>query len=393
MARTLLDLDLLIVGGGVAGLWTLNRAVQAGYNAVLLEKGALGQGQSVHSQGIIHSGTKYALKGALTRAASAIAGMPARWSQCLKGEGELDLTGVRVASDATYLWSQGSLGARMTSFFASKALRGRVSDVAPADRPQIFRTKAFTGALYRVAEPVLDVPSLIATLAAPVAHRIRQLDSATLDYSFGADGIATITLPNADFAIRPTRIVLAAGEGFPAMALRLGLDRPVMQRRPLHMVAVEHTGAQPVFGHCIGTAPTPLVTVTTHPGASGRAVWYLGGGLAESGVAGEPAEQIATAQALLAQLLPGTVLKDPTWSTLRIDRAEPATGTLTRPDSGYAQAVGTVIAAWPTKLALAPDLADQILALLPPPRAGASDLTALTSLPAPPVARPYWESQ
>ena len=30
------DLDLIIIGGGVAGLWTLNHLNALGYNAVLL---------------------------------------------------------------------------------------------------------------------------------------------------------------------------------------------------------------------------------------------------------------------------------------------------------------------------------------------------------------------
>lgn len=38
--------DLLIVGGGIVGLWCAARAVEAGLNTVLLEKGRLGQGAS-----------------------------------------------------------------------------------------------------------------------------------------------------------------------------------------------------------------------------------------------------------------------------------------------------------------------------------------------------------
>ncbi len=52
--------DLVIIGGGVAGLWTLNRLRNAGLNAILLENSSLGGGQTMHSQGIIHSGAKYA---------------------------------------------------------------------------------------------------------------------------------------------------------------------------------------------------------------------------------------------------------------------------------------------------------------------------------------------
>ena len=40
------DVDALIIGGGIAGLWTLRRLRDEGYNAVLLEDEVLGAGQT-----------------------------------------------------------------------------------------------------------------------------------------------------------------------------------------------------------------------------------------------------------------------------------------------------------------------------------------------------------
>ena len=76
-----LSTDVLIVGGGVAGLWLNARLRRLGYSTLLVDKGVLGGGQSVKSQGIIHGGTKYALSGALTGASEAIADMPRRYRQ------------------------------------------------------------------------------------------------------------------------------------------------------------------------------------------------------------------------------------------------------------------------------------------------------------------------
>src|SRR5690606_11380471 len=42
---SLMHQDLVIFGGGVAGLWLLNRAREAGYSALLFEREALGAGQ------------------------------------------------------------------------------------------------------------------------------------------------------------------------------------------------------------------------------------------------------------------------------------------------------------------------------------------------------------
>ena len=63
-----LSTDVLIVGGGIAGLWLHARLRQLGYASLLVENASLGGGQSVKSQGIIHGGAKYALHGALTGA-------------------------------------------------------------------------------------------------------------------------------------------------------------------------------------------------------------------------------------------------------------------------------------------------------------------------------------
>ena len=93
------DVDVLIFGGGIAGLWTLARLQQAGYKAVLLESQALGVGQTRYAQGIIHGGTKYALTGKLTASSEAVADMPSRWRACYEGHGEIDLTAAELLSD------------------------------------------------------------------------------------------------------------------------------------------------------------------------------------------------------------------------------------------------------------------------------------------------------
>jgi glycerol-3-phosphate dehydrogenase len=97
---SVISTDVLIVGAGVAGLWLNARLRRQGFSTVLVESASLGGGQSVKSQGIIHGGAKYALHGALTGASEAIADMPRRWREALAGNGELDLSGVRLLSEA-----------------------------------------------------------------------------------------------------------------------------------------------------------------------------------------------------------------------------------------------------------------------------------------------------
>ena len=115
MKKTL-NTDIVIIGGGIAGLWLLNRLRQKNYSVILLESEALGAGQTGLSQGIIHGGMKYALQGKITSATEAIADMPTVWKQCLAGTGEIDLTKVPILSKQQYLWSHGTLTGMLAGF-------------------------------------------------------------------------------------------------------------------------------------------------------------------------------------------------------------------------------------------------------------------------------------
>jgi glycerol-3-phosphate dehydrogenase len=384
-----LSTDVLIVGAGVAGLWLNARLRRLGYSTVLVENAALGGGQSVKSQGIIHGGAKYALHGALTGASEAIADMPRRWREALAGDGELDLRGVRLLSEAHYLWSPGTLAGNLTSFFASKAVRGRVDQVKGEQLPPALQDPAFKGKVYRLAELVVDVPSLIARLAELAGDGL--LAAERIEPLRGAEG-QLLGLRIDDREVLAQRIVLSAGAGTQALLAALGLEQPAMQRRPLHMVVAKGPGLKPLYAHCLGGGPKPRMTVTTHPAADGQWVWYIGGDIAESdGVAREPAAQIAVAKKELGQLLPWIDLATVQWATLRVDRAEPAQSGLVRPDNAFLADQQNLLVGWPTKLALAPDFADRVLAALQRDGIQPTEHPPLGALPRPPVAAALWE--
>src|SRR5207237_9669501 len=88
--------DIVIFGGGAAGLWLLDELVRDGYAVLLLEAHALGNGQTIASQGIIHGGLKYSLDGLLSDSAAAIRDMPQIWRDALAGRRPPDLRGTRI---------------------------------------------------------------------------------------------------------------------------------------------------------------------------------------------------------------------------------------------------------------------------------------------------------
>ncbi len=392
MSHAHLQPDIAIIGGGIAGLWLLNRLRNQGYSAVLFEHKALGSDQTVASQGMIHGGIKYALGGSLSGGSEAIADMPDRWRACLRGEGEVDLRAVNVLSESFYLWSEGGLVSRMSSFFASKALRGRVDKINPGEGPAVFRDPAFSGQLYRLVDLVLDAPSLVATLADNHRDAIFHIDwqQAALE---SREGSAQIRLPNC--TVQPRQLLLTAGAGNEALLQQLGEDSPAMQRRPLQQVLVKHQYNESLYAHCTGTNPSPRLTVSSHRTEAGEPVWYLGGDLATEGTDDAPEVLIAKARQELQALFHWVDFGDSEWTTIRLDRAEPKQKGLLKPDQAFvggSKNNSNLLTAWPTKLTLCPDLGDQVVKQLSDLQPGpAPDLSLLAPLGKPPIAPPPWE--
>lgn len=387
-----ITLDTVIIGGGIAGLWLLDRLRQSGYQVALFSPTPLGCGQTVASQGMIHGGVKYTLAGTLSGASEAIADMPAHWRACLRGQGDVDLRQTRVLSEHFYMWSSSAMG-RLTSFFASKALRGRVEKVSAAERPELFRHPQFKGSLYKLVDMVLDVPSLVSNLAennrghifslGPQDRLTREADRALLRL---ADGTA----------IRARHLVLTAGRGNAQCLQMLDCHRPEQQLRPLRQLVVRHAYPYAFYGHCLGADKTPRLTISSHPGADGSMVWYLGGSLAEAGADMSDAALIAAGKNELKQLFPWLDFSQAEFSTLFIERAEPRQPGLVRPDQAFAEpapGLANTLVAWPTKLTLVPNMAQQVLTRLSPPRTPPGALQRLQEkLATPTVSTLPWET-
>ncbi|HEY9134714.1 MAG TPA: FAD-dependent oxidoreductase [Pseudomonadales bacterium] len=380
--------DIVIFGGGIAGLWALNRLRQLNYQAILLETDALGSGQTLLSQGMIHGGMKYALSGTLSKAANAIARMPKVWEDCLQGKGDIDLSAVKVLSRDYLMWSSGQLGSRMATFFASKLVRGRIEAVKKSALPTAFQNENFKGQAYRLNDIVLDVESLVRTLSEPYQDWIYQLD----DYSFNVSSGEIATVKLGEHTLSAQCYLFAAGQGNQTLLEQAGLNTPAMQIRPLHQVFVKHKLPHKIYAHCIGTGSKPRITITSHSCSDGNSVWYLGGELAESGVERSEQQQIDFAKNELKQLFPWLDFSTAQWTTLRINRAEPAQGSGERPDHAYVNLNKNILTTWPTKLSLAPDLGQQIMAkletgnILP-----AQTPTEKLPLALAKIATPFWE--
>jgi glycerol-3-phosphate dehydrogenase len=369
--RKTVETDIVIIGGGISGLWLLNRLRQLGFSVVLLESAALGSGQTLKSQGIIHGGMKFALQGKITPATQAIATMPAIWEQCLQGSGQINLARVPILSQHQYLWSPNKLIGKLSGFFAGLTLQGSVRSLSKEAYPLIFQHPQFKGLVYSLAEMVIDVPALIQELAKPhedVIFKIDPLheDNLNLNEMGRLDTLDVQALPNELVKIKAQKYIFAAGAGNELLVKKLQLkhDAVGMQRRPLHMVVVKTDFSYPLFAHCMGASAVPRITITTHQAHDGKTVWYLGGQIAEEGVKRDPESQIRVAKEELQSLFSWLDFTSAQFASFLIDRAEPLQPDGKRPDNAYTKEIENMFLVWPVKLALVPKLAEDVIASL-----------------------------
>lgn len=394
MSQKTIHIDTLVFGGGVAGLWLVNKLKQDNRSVLLLENNALGSGQTICSQGIIHSGVKYALTGKLTKSSQAIKHMPARWQACLEGKGEIDLSSVSVLSQSQLMWSAGSLGADLTTFFASKSLASRVNKLEKNKLPEIFAHQDFHGNVYELNEPVLDAQSLVAALAKNIEKNIISYDVSKTMFDQNS-----IVLTDKNTKIIANNIILLAGQGNQELSNKFNLNQKTkMQLRPLHMSYIKtKPGANPdqlpnLFAHCMQSSTKPRMTISSYKLKNNSAVWYLGGDLAETGIKRDRASQNYFVKQELIKLFPYWEFD---FESLEIDsfiinRAEAKQRFGQRPDIPSLFQEKNIITAWPTKLAFAPLLADMIMEKLEP-----NNLTRQEALdinfPGIGIAKPKWE--
>jgi glycerol-3-phosphate dehydrogenase len=387
--------DIAIIGGGIAGLWLLNSLQAKGYSALLFEKNALGSDQTIASQGMIHGGVKYALSGALSGESEAIVDMPDHWKACLKGEADVDLTATKVLSEEFYMWSAGKLASKLTTFFATKALRGRIESLKANNHPAVFANKTFKGSVYKLVDVVLDAPSLIANLQANAKDKIFSIDWSQSKLE-SIDGNAKLCVNGINIVAK--KIIFAAGKGNGDLMAMLKLEQPAMQLRPLRQVVIKHSNNHMLYAHCIGASlsASPRLTISSHQCIDGKTAWYLGGDLSTDGVALSSEQLIAKAKTEINKLFPWLDWSDAEWATLYVDRAEPQQKGLVKPDNAFAQSASKeVITAWPTKLTLAPSLTIEVSKILADDKitpSAAENMQLLSQLDTPTIAEPCWET-
>lgn len=375
--------DVLIVGGGVAGLWIRCELERRGWSVLLCEACALGAGQTVASQGILHAGVKYHLSGAAREASRALAEARGAWLAALSGKGP-DLSRVAVLSRHTYLWSAGMVG-RATGDAAALVMRSDVRRLDGAEYPGALRGAPPSVGVWEAAEECIDSTSLVSELARAAEGTVVRASCAGVNERGERIEARLAGAPGGEFIVDAGAVVLAAGAGNEALFGEPG----AMQRRPLHMVLLRGAPAS-LFGHSLRAgSDKPRLTVTSAE-HGGEIFWYLGGELAESGVERDTRSQLSAARDELERLLGWVDLGRARLAALRVDRAEGRTPDGRRPDSVVLRRRSRLLCVWPTKLALAPAAASLVVRELEAMGVPATGERLNPGLATPHTALPPW---
>lgn len=390
---------MAIFGGGVAGLWLLNRLRALGFDALLFESKALGAGQTLASQGIVHSGVKYAFDSLIDSTARTLSTMPKIWLDCIAGCGEVDLRGTQILTHNQCVFTTGGVTGRVASAIAAKAFRSVFEPIERSDFPSVFQATGFKGDVFRLQEPVLATKTMIASLRdhaaisatekprqnrGAIAHsRSTALCGSVKEIRRQGASVREVVFDDPEeTCIRPRACVFTAGEGNEWFAAQLGFEKgKVTQRRPLRMFlacGLPHR----LYAHWLAPEPKPRVTITTHDW-NGKNVWYIGGNIAEKTVGMDKGEALRLAQTEIKGVFPGLDWNPVRWAIHDVNRAEPSTNKLL-PKGPAIKTAGNAALAWPAKLVLAPALANEILRWLERENISASGRT--TDLPLPPAA-------
>ncbi len=368
--------DVAIYGTGAAGLWIANRLQSVGARILIFEEASIGGGQTINSQGVIHTGAKYLQPGGKQFAAAG-----QLWKRAFVGQSSVDLRAVTVLSEYQHILTQsGPFGLRRRIMEVFLRRRG-IELATPMDASELARLPCRSDfGVVRVSERTICAVSLVRELSRPVAGKI--IPGRLLGFTDTEKPSAWRSIVEINGRLRKVDAgahVCAMGHGNSKFLHHARIDDVELRTRTFCQLVI--SGNLPeFFGVAVSSRGLPTIVVTSHhaPNRGGN-VWYVGGRLAE-----QPLELLSSTE-LHAHV--GRELEmagfDINWPAChptihRVRHTEAGMGGLEwrlglRNRGPLLRTAGNIHFAWPNKLACAPLLAEQVAAVL---NSGTGKLTA-----------------
>lgn len=257
--------DIAIIGGGIAGLWLLNKLSKT-YNVVLIENEALGSGQSLASQGLI-----------LPRNQE-VENKPGEdvykiWQDCLNGFGDVDLRTTEILSDQQSLVSQNSLVARFSNFVSHLKYKYLTKQNSIQDIQFVDSLNA--GQFYQLDAKVIDMRSLLESLA---KHNMSDIYKADIQEYLHEDGqFKGLKLHHSGRHVElfADAFIFTAGNGNVRALRELGLKAPSTPAKDQTQIMIK--GMSFALHGLYTLKNGHQVQVTAHGQADNSYVWYVSG--------------------------------------------------------------------------------------------------------------------
>jgi hypothetical protein len=193
------EIDVVILGGGIQGLWLLRTMREAGYCAALIDRNHIGGAQTLHSHGFLHQGHAYPHADSLDAFRSA----GVKWEGFLAQAGD-----IHTRSEAFV----GFLALANALFWEERWRSAQLPFTKLPRSPDALRYSAIER-VYRTNQHSLSPRELIQHLRKAEASAVMRGDVEIVDVPVGARRGYVRLKDKVSVEFRPRAIVLTAGTG------------------------------------------------------------------------------------------------------------------------------------------------------------------------------------
>lgn len=382
--------DIVVIGGGVAGLWVAQRARALGYSVVILQQGPLGDGQSAHSHVYLHLGHIYRNSSEhdtvadLKRAAQL-------WDAWL-ADNPPDLEGLAEPHEQSLFGFASAADAREVANYWDD-----VVDLphVPAELPDVLAGGCVVE-LRAAAVRCLNARWMTEALARPLDGAIVPIRQVSECRQWGSAVTAVLADGTRPVEIECEAAVLCAGAGNEGLLAHFphAASVDLRNRRSWMLVVRGQADELPPFSGILALGDDSLFIVSRCLPASGETVWLV------SDACDERLDTAGWVRQVLDQILRAFPSLKPhietfDWGVYPAPKAEvkpPGTGARVVTSSYIHPVLDNVWALWPMKLTLAPLAAERMCALIGAAGIAPRHPQPQFDLPAIEIAAETWET-
>lgn len=209
------ELDVLVIGGGIQGIWTLNKLTKSGYSVILITNSLLGNGQTFDSQLYKHRGHFYNN----VEMAQHLKETDQEWNELVTS------SKISKTQDQAFLGFHPEDAGKWRSTWDQAGLDYSLIDLQ--EIPQAFKEGELKrGLFYHTNESCLNGRELVGKLAEPVKGLIFHGQITRFEATHGQVKGVHAVIDGQKYAFTPKYVVLTAGCGNQDLLHQITKDEP-----------------------------------------------------------------------------------------------------------------------------------------------------------------------